>query len=112
MKTSIPLQEDKKLCVTYRVEPGCLGPKGKRYISEFCSFAQSQLRSLDSEYIAWNIIPRKDKALPEMQYNIVGKRMTHSQAEKYLVLFDQSLDEFEGHLCEKLATLINEFMAH
>jgi len=112
MKTSLPLQEDKKLCVTYRVEPGCLGPEGKSKISEFCIFAQTELRSLDSEYVAWNIIPRKDKKLPEMQYSIVGKLMSHSQAEKYLTLFDKSLDEFEGHLCERLASLINKFMGH
>ena len=69
MKSSLPLSEDKKLSVIFRVEPGCLGPDGKRYVSEFCSFAQSELRSLDSDYIAWNIIPRKDKKLPEMQKN-------------------------------------------
>ncbi len=112
MKNSLPLPEDKKLCVIYRVESGCLGPEGESYIAKFCSFAQSELRSLDSDYVAWNIIPREDKALPEMEYNIVGKKMNHSQAEKYLALFDKSLDEFEGHLCEKLATLINEFMGH
>ncbi len=112
MNTSSSLPEDKKLCVIYRVEPGCLGPEGKNHISKFCSFAQSELRSLDSEYVVWHIIPREDKALPEMQYNFVGKLITHSQAEKYLALFDKKLDEFEGHLCEKLATLINEFMGH
>ena len=47
-----------------------------------------------------------------MQYNIVGKGMTHTQAEKYLALFDKSLDEFESHLCERLATLIDDFMGH
>ena len=112
MKTSSPLPENKKLCVTYRVESGCLGPEGVSHISKFCDFAQSELHTLDSEYVIWHIIPREDKSLPEMQYNIVGKRMNHAQAEKYLALFDKSLDEFESHLCEKLATLIDDFMGH
>lgn len=112
MKHSLPLPEDKKLSVTYRVEPGCLGPEGKEHISDFCNFAQGELRSLDSDYIAWNVEPRSDKTLPEMQYSIVGKRMNHSQAEKYLAIFNKSLDEFESHLDDKLATLIDDFMSH
>jgi hypothetical protein len=112
MKNLLPLQEDKKLIVTYRVEAGCLGPDGKNYIAEFCKFAQLALRTLDSDYIAWNIVHRKDKTLPEMQYDVIGKRMNHYQAEKYLAVFDKSLDEFEGHLSDKLTTLIHKFMRH
>jgi hypothetical protein len=111
MKNSLPLPEDKKLSVTYRVEPGCLGPEGKSHISEFCNFAQSELRSLDSDYIAWNILPRTDKALPELQYHVSGKKMSHAQAEQYLAIFDKSLDEFECHLGDKFATLIDSFMS-
>ena len=112
MKDSLPLQEDKKLSVTYRVEAGCLGPDGKNHISEFCKFAQLALRTLDSDYIVWHIVHRKDKTLPEMQYNLVGKIMNHNQAEKYLAVFDKSLDEFESHLSDKLTILINKFMDH
>jgi len=112
MKNALPLPEDKKLSVTYRVEIGCLGPKGKNHISEFCRFAQTELRSLDSDYVVWNIVPRNDKTLVEMQYNVIGKQMNHAQAEKYLSVFNKSLDEFEGHLSDKLTSLINEFMSH
>lgn len=56
-------------------------------------------------------MPRNDKTLPETQYNIVGKKMNHSQAEKYLAIFDKSLDEFEGHLSDKLEVLIDEFVS-
>jgi hypothetical protein len=41
-----------------------------------------------------------------------AKKMNHTQAEKYLAHFDKSLDEFESHLCEKLAVLIDDFMGH
>jgi len=111
MNNVLPLPDDKKLSVTYRVEPGCLGPEGKDKISDFCKFALAELRSLDSDYVSWNIVPRNDKSLPEMQYDTVGKRLNHTQAEKYLAIFGKSLDEFEGHLDDKLATLIDEFMS-
>lgn len=111
MKNLVPLQEDKKLSVTYRVEAGCLGPDGTNYIVDFCKFAQSALQTLDSDYIAWNIVYRKDKTLPEMEYSVVGKKMSYHQAEKYLAVFGKSLDEFEGRLSDLLTTLIHKFMS-
>ena len=104
MKDSLPLSEDKKLSVIYRVEPGCLGPLGKSHISEFCNSAQTELSSLASDYIIWNIVPRNDKSLPELQYTLAEKRISHSQAEKYLAFFGEILDEFEGELADKLET--------
>ena len=112
MKNSLPLPDNKKLFVTYRVESGCLGPDGEKHIVEFCDFALKHIQSLDADYITWNIVPRTNKKLAEMQYAVVGKKMNHLQAEKYLAVFDKSLDEFEGHLADKLALLINDFMAN
>lgn len=112
MSNSLPLQEDRKLAVTYRVEAGCLGPEGKNHIDEFCKFSQSALHSLDSDYIAWNIVHRKNKELPEMEYQVLEKMISHQQAEKYLAVFGKSLDDFEGHLSDQLATLIDQFMSH
>lgn len=112
MKKSLPLQENKKLSVTYRVEAGCLGPDGTSHIAKFCKFAQLALQTLDSDYIAWNIVHREDKTLPEMQYNVMGKMMNYQQAEKYLAVFGKSLDEFEGHLSDQLTNLIHRFMSH
>ena len=112
MSKVLPLQDSEKLFVTYRVEPGCLGPEGADHISKFCDFAQLELRTLDSDYVVWNIVPRIDKELPEMEYSIVGKRMIFSQAEKYLALFDKSLDKFEGNLSDRLAALIDKFMEY
>ena len=86
MNNLLPLDVDKKLTVTYRVEAGCLGPEGLNYIANFCKFAQSELQTLDSDYIVWNIIHRSDKALPEVQYGLVGKIIDTQKAEKYLSL--------------------------
>jgi hypothetical protein len=110
MKKLLPLHDDKKLYVTYRVEAGCLGPDGLNYIADFCKFAQSELQTLDSDYIVWNIIHREDKTLPEMQFNLLGKMIKDDKAEKYLSVFGKTLDDFECHLSEHLTTLINQFL--
>jgi hypothetical protein len=111
MKKSLPLDVDKKLAVTYRVEAGCLGPDGLSYIADFCTFAQSKLQALDSNYIVWNIIHRADKTLPEVQYGLVGKIIDTDKAEKYLSVFGNTIDNFENQLSEHLATLISQFMS-
>ena len=111
MKNLLPLDVDKKLTVIYRVEAGCLGPDGLNYISGFCKFAQSELQTLDSGYIVWNITHRADKTLPEIQYGLVGKTIDSRKVEKYLSAFGNTIDDFEGQLTEHLATLISQFMS-
>jgi hypothetical protein len=112
MNSLLPLQDDKKLSVTYRVEPGCLGPEGASHVVKFCGFAHAELQSLDSDTIVLNIVPRADKMLPEMEYSIVGKKINYAQAEQYLAAFGQSLDDFECQLSDRLANLIDDFMGH
>lgn len=104
------LSDDKKLNVLYRIEPGCLGPQGVDHVEKFCAFAIAALAKVDSDYVIWNVVPRYDKSLPEMQYGVANKSMNHDQAEKYLQIFGKSLDEFEGHLDDHLAELIDAFM--
>ncbi len=112
MTTNLPLSDEKKLTVIYRVEPGCLGPDGENLIGEFCSFAQAQIKQLDTDFIHWHLVPRNDKALPEMQYKINNKTLSHNKAVKYLAAFDRQLDDFEDHLNEKLADLIELHLAN
>ena len=110
MKTKLPLPQDKKLTVLFRVEPGCLGPDGKDQIEEFCRFAQTEVESVDSDFVHWDIVPRYDRSLSEMQYKISNKKLTHDKAAQYLQMFKKSLDEFEGHLHEKLALLVDQYL--
>ena len=110
MKINLPLPQEKKLTVICRVEPGCLGPDGLDHIEDFCNFAQKQVEPIDFDFIHWLLVPRFDKSLPEMQYKIGDKRLTQSNAEKYLEMFNKNLDEFEEHLNEKLTQLINQFL--
>lgn len=112
MKNVLPLHDDKKLAVTYRVEAGCLGPDGLNYIASFCQFAQIELQSSDSAYVAWNIVHRADKTLPEMQYTLAGKIINCHQTDKFLSIFGTTLDDFEGNLNDHLTNLIHQFMGH
>ncbi len=112
MKRTSPQSENKKLFVIYRVEAGCLGPKGNKYIADFCNYAQSKLSSLDSAYITLSIVPRDNKKLPEMQCTLAGKRISHAQAEKYLARYHKVPDGFDDNFADKLETLIGDFLGH
>ena len=112
MKISLPLPQEKKLTVVCRIEPGCLGPEGKDHIDEYCRFAQKQVEPIDSDFVHWELVPRFDKTLPEMQYKIGNKNLTHDKAAKYLEMFKKNLDVFEDHLHEKLADLVDHYHGH
>jgi len=112
MTIPLPLARDKKLTVEFRIEPGCLGPDGKKHIDKFCVFAQKETESIDADFVYWILIPRHDKSLPEMQYKINNKILTHDKAAKYLAMFSKDLDEFEAHLNETLSSLIEQFLQH
>lgn len=112
MQAKLPLSQDQKLMVVCRVEPGCLGPEGKKHIREFCDYAQKQVETIDADFICWELVPRDDKSLPEMQYKIHNKKLTHDKAAKYLELFKKDLDVFEDHLHEKISHLVEEYLGH
>ncbi len=109
MNVSLPLHDKQKLTVTYRIEPGCLGPEGSRYVDDFCDFAQVRVEELDADFIHWDIAPRNDKSLPEMGYHVAKKKLSHDKADQYLHLFGKNLDDFEDHIQGECVGLINQF---
>ena len=109
MRNKLPLSADRKITVIYRIEPGCLGPEGPARIDDFCRYAQQQVATIDTEYVIWNILPRLDKSIPEMQYMLAGKRINHQQADKYLKVLGKNLDDFEGDLIDIMTVLIEQF---
>ena len=96
--------------VLFRVEPGCLGPDGIDHIEKFCLYAEKQVASVDADFVHWDIVPRLDKKLPEIEYKVSHKKLSHDKAAKYLNIFSKNLDEFEAHLNDKLTLLIEEFL--
>jgi hypothetical protein len=109
MKISLPLPNNQKLTVTYRIEIGCLGPEGASHIDAFCLFAEKGVAGLDADLIHWHIVPRNDKSLAKMQYSVSGKQLSHDKADKYLRLFGKNLDEFEDHVQGECVALIEQF---
>lgn len=99
----------KKLEVRYRLEGGCLGPVGHSHIDKFCDYAQENIENKNNKFINLKIMPRHDKSLPEMQFHILAKKVTHAQAEKYLGFLGQSLEEFECELSDQLTALIKRY---
>ncbi|MCU7938136.1 MAG: hypothetical protein KZQ64_03165 [gamma proteobacterium symbiont of Bathyaustriella thionipta] len=112
MKINLPLLQEQKLTIIFRIEPGCLGPNGVNHIEAFCELAEKEFASIDSDFIHWTIIPRLDKSLPEMQYKINNKKLAQDKAEKYLKVFGKSLHEFEDHLHNKIGLIIDQFMGY
>ena len=82
----LPLADERKLTVLFRVEPGSLGPDGSEEAQLFCDQSQQQLAALDADFIHWQIIPRFDKTQPELEYKVGNKRLVRSQAAQYLKL--------------------------
>jgi hypothetical protein len=102
MNIKLPLQQNQKLYVTFRLEPGCLGPQGEDHISDFCTTAQQRVEKIHADFVSWSIVPRTDKMLPELEYKLNNKKLNHDKAEKYLELFNKNLNEFEENLQDKL----------
>lgn len=111
MTEAFVLPKDKKLIVQFRLEPGCLGPDGADFVEDFCLQANKVMKVVDAEFVIWQIIPRFDKSLPEIEYFIADKVLSRDKADKYLELFDKELDEFELHLDEKLTALVDAYLA-
>ena len=109
MTTITNVPEDKKMIVTFRVEPGSLGPEGAEYVVEFCEFAQIQLQACATAHITWSIVPRYDKSLPEMGFQVSTKKLTRAQAMQYLNIFNEKLADFEDQLEDHLEAIINQY---
>jgi len=64
------------------------------------------MEEIFTDFIHWQIVPRHDKLLAEMQYMLHGRNLHYDQAEKYLTVINQNLDEVEENLNDKLSELI------
>ncbi len=98
-----------KLSIVYRIEPGCLGPRGIDLIASFCEYLQAQDHLYNSDYYTWTLIPRLDKSIAELQYYLADKRITQAQAEQYLKLFHVDLKAIESNFDNLLELTIREY---
>ncbi|WP_434926134.1 hypothetical protein ACRWQM_08775 [Shewanella sp. HL-SH5] len=100
-----------KMVILYRLEPGCLGPDGIDHIEIFCSIAERALQSLNADICQWQLTPRFDKSLDELQYSLAGKILTKDKAAKYVLACDADLAQLEEFFEDKLTELINKYIA-
>jgi len=107
----MPFSHDSKLIVLCRVEPGCLGPDGKDHIENFCLFAQKAMPLISPTFVSWSIVPRYDKTLPEIQYQVNDRKLTYAQFEKFMEMIDKDPTEFSTQLDDNLAGLIDRYLA-
>lgn len=102
--------EVERLRILFRVEPGCLGPKGARYIDGFCSYAQTQSAALGGPFATWQVVARSDKSLPETEFFVGNKKLKQAQAARYLQALSQHLDDIEEAFHSALADWIDAYM--
>lgn len=95
--------------VIYRVEPGCLGPEGALHIAEFCQFAQPLVAAHTPSFMQWQLEPRFDKKLPEMQCVLAGKYLTAQQVARFLTLQHTNADTLEEQINFQLTHLIDQY---
>lgn len=110
MSNETTLPDNKKLTVTFRVEPGCLGPKGADLVEGFCEYADKNFKTIESSFVNWQIIPRFDKTLEEIQYQVNNKTLTQDKVIKYLSMFDSNFDDFEEKMHDTLADQIDQYL--
>ena len=110
MNNKLAISNEHRIVITYRVEPGCLGPDGHLHVQAFCDFAQQQMASLDAAYVQWQIVPRYDKSRPEMECRLMGKSLNAKQANQYFAPLGQNFGVIESHLCERISLLIDHYL--
>lgn len=103
------IPENRKMRAIFRMEPGSLGPDGSDHVDEFCTFAQLQLQACASAHIILSIVPRHDKNLAEMEYQIASKKLPRSKAGQYLNFFGENLSDFEEQLEDGLDAIIDQY---
>jgi len=102
------IAKEKKLNVLFRLEPGCLGPKGIDLIEGFCDFANSKISELP--FATYQFVPRFDKNLPEWEYKINTRNLSNVKVESYLAIFSQVKSQFEESLEEQVTEYIEIYL--
>jgi len=101
---------DQRLLVECRVEGGCLGPDGASHVDDFCYFAETEFRHFHSEQVTWKFLRRQNSQQVEVEYKLLGKKLSPQQARKYLDLFGIDMSEFESDIDDRLIVLIERYL--
>ncbi|QTH64329.1 hypothetical protein J1N51_02255 [Psychrosphaera ytuae] len=105
-------QNEQKVQVTIRVEPGSLGPDGLDHVEDFCRVAQCYFDKLYVGTLCWQVIPRYDKSLAEIEYCYLNRTLNEAQANKMLSLINKDIDSMDEETMQHIANLIDKFLGH
>ena len=111
MRSQLPLTNDTKLMVIYRLEPECLGLVGHKKIHEFCHHVTKNILPVDSAFIIWLLLPRLEDTEQEIEYRVNGKLLNQEQVIKYLAVFDRDYSIFEELLNESIMDQIEQYFS-
>jgi hypothetical protein len=109
MNADNPIPTEKKLLMTYRLEPGCLGPDGEDYIEDFCIYVTAAFMERKSSFAIYRFVPRYNKTLTEIEFSVNHKRLSEAKAGQYINFFGQTLIGFEEDLQNQLTRLVDSF---
>ena len=99
----------KRLTIQIRIEPGCLGPDGKRHVDTFCTAAGRIFAAIEPERVSWVLLPRHDKQLPEQEFFIEGRKLSEAQASLLLQRMGLTLSTLQERSDAMLAQLVERY---
>jgi len=109
VKSNLPLPQDKKLLVIYRLEPVCLGFVGREKINQFCAHITKNILPVDSGFIKWTVLPRLEAKEKEIEFSVDGKLLKQHQVVRYLSVFDRDYDLFEDTINQSIMEQIDHY---
>ena len=109
MQSNLPLPQEKKLFVIYRLEPVCLGSVGYKKINQFCAHITKNVLPIDSGFIKWTVLPRLKAKEREIEFRMGGKLLKKHQVVRYLAVFDRDYDLFEDTINQSIMEQIDHY---
>ncbi len=101
---------DQRLLVECRVEGGCLGPDGASHVDDFCYFAETEFWNFHPGKVTWKFLRRQNSQQAEVEYKLIGKKLSRPQASQYLDVLGIDMSEFESGIDDRLIALIERYM--
>jgi len=109
MKSNLPIQQDNKLLVIYRLEPECLGTLGHKQINDFCAHITKRILPVDSDFVKWTVLPRLAATEKEVEFRLGGKLLQMQQVVRYLAVFNRDYDVFVESISNAVLKQIDHY---
>ena len=105
----LPLQDNKKLLIVYRLESNCLGLQGDSQIDDFCAHLTKNILPVHSSFIKWTVLPRLNVDEKEIEYLLDSKLLSLKQTSKYLANFDKNIADLEGEISDLILNQVEHY---